>query len=172
MACQTTGIKISGQQCPEWTEKTQDFWWEDNNLYYKSVIETGTNSDISFRIAAARARVSLGEQIRIRVKNHFYQITQHSHFGIVKDIEDIFYGKVDGLVLTGTQIFDSCDQEINIKNKEHVISKKRYYLLLKIPREAYELAIDWAFEETSLEIPHQSKKINQIKEVFTDNVAI
>ena len=169
-ACRTASVKVFEESPakPAWIENTRDFWQENSALYYKTVIETNTNLEDAKRIAVSRGRVSLAEQIRTRIKNQFLLITESSNLDTQHTIKDVFYEKVDGIILTGTHLEDAYFQKIRVQDAEGPKVIYRYYALLKIPQENYADAVNDAFTQMADEMPTQNQQIQVINKKFWD----
>lgn len=170
-ACKTASVRALEESSaqPAWVGNTRDFWQENGFLYFKTVLETDTNLEEAKRMSVSKGRLTLAEQIHTRIKNQFLLITESSELDTKHTIKDVFYEKVDGMILTGTHLEDAYFQKIRVQNGPNTKVIYRYYSLLTISQENYADAVNDAFIQTANELPTQNRQIQAISRKFWDN---
>ncbi|MBR3631615.1 MAG: hypothetical protein IKN49_00890 [Elusimicrobiaceae bacterium] len=165
----TYRIEYTSASQPSWVSSTQDFLQRGGWLYYRSIAENANSIEEARRLAATRGRLTMAEQIRTRIKSQFVLTIQSNHIISNHSIQDVFYEKVDGLILTGTHIEDSYYQKIRVKHSKQDQMFYRYYLLLKVSEADYNNAVQEAFSETIQDLPQYKKDLSNIYKQFNNN---
>lgn len=160
---------IPKMSTPYWVNDTRK-WWEDNdNFYYKGMIETKeitekngstrmATANESERIATAFVREAMAEEIKNTITSAFMSVIQANFNYADTQIKDVFISKVDGMVITGSTIVESYLQKIqeSTENEKEKIYY-RCYLLMQISKKDYEKTVKMTFEDTTSQLSDNSK---------------
>ena len=145
---------IPATSAPDWVNSTREFWEQGGQYFYRGTAEGFANLEAAKRAAAAGARVSLAEQVKIVVRNEFSRALEAGAYDETTGgyLKDVFFSAVDNITLSGVQIRESYLQHLLETGDRAERLYYRAYVLASISQSDYNKLVRAAFSDTQAQV--------------------
>ena len=145
---------IPATEAPEWVNRSQEFWEEDQQYFYRGISEGFTNLEAAKRAAQAAVHVGIAEQVKNTVRSEFSRALEAGMYdedtgGYIKDI---FFSVVENLTLSGVRINESYLQRLHEAGDGRDKLYYRAYVLGSIRKQDFRQLVRMSFADTTAQV--------------------